>query len=347
LSAEEKRSRELNREINNEIRNDTKKQKRTAKLLLLGAGESGKSTFAKQMKILHLKGFTQTELLNYKPIIHANTLESMQTLVNGCIKFGYDVNPNNKEIAEKYVKIKPLETEFTTKELQEIKALWGDPSIQKTFSRSNELQLPDVATFLFDNIERISAPNYIPDQNDCLRCRARTTGIIETQFEVKNLEFRLVDVGGQRSERKKWLSQFQDVMALLFCVSLSEYDLTLWEDEKVNRMHESLELFEATTNSKWFTNTSKILFLNKSDIFQEKIARKDLKCCFPDYNGGCDFLNATHFIEQKFQEKNQTKTPIYTHITCATNTENISFVFNAVRDIILNQSLESSGFVAI
>jgi len=136
-------------------------------------------------------------------------------------------------------------------------------------------------------------------------------------------------------------------MAILFCVALSEYDQTLWEDCRVNRMHESLDLFESTTNSKWFPTTNKILFLNKSDIFQEKIARKDLKCCFPEYAGGCDFLNATHFIEQKFQEKNKTNTQIYTHITCATNTENISLVFNAVRDIVLTQSIMQSGFAAM
>jgi len=195
--------------------------------------------------------------------------------------------------------------------------LWKDEAIQKTFQRANEFQVPDSAAFLFENIERISASNFIPDQNDCLRCRARTTGIVETKFEASGFEFRLVDVGGQRSERKKWLACFQDVLAILFCVALSEYDLTLWEDSRVNRMHESLELFGSTVNSKWFPTTSKILFLNKSDIFSEKIAKRDLKSCFPEYNGGCDFLNATHFIEQKFSEKKQNKNnSVYSYYLC-------------------------------
>jgi len=60
-------------------------------------------------------------------------------------------------------------------------------------------------------------------------------------FKKKNLNiFRLVDVGGQRSERKKWLHCFQEVTAVIFCVAMSEYDLKLMEDENVNRMHESL-----------------------------------------------------------------------------------------------------------
>jgi len=249
--------------------------------------------------------------------------------------------------AEHFVGLNLKGAEFTPKQGEEVKKLWQDEAIQKTFLRANELQLPDVATFLFDNIERLSSASYIPDQNDCLRCRARTTGIIETKFTLSNLEFKLVDVGGQRSERKKWMSCFQDVMAILFCVALSDYDQTLFEDNKTNRMHESLELFAQTCNSKWFPTTSKILFLNKSDIFQDKIPKKDLKCCFPEYCGGCDFLNATQFIEQKFTETNKTKCPIYTHITCATNTENIQFVFNTVKDIVLNRSLLASGFEAI
>jgi hypothetical protein len=47
---------------------------------------------------------------------------------------------------------------------------------------------------------------------------------------------RVVDVGGQRNERRKWLHCFQDVKAIIFCVALSEYDLVLEEDNNVNRM---------------------------------------------------------------------------------------------------------------
>lgn len=73
--------------------------------------------------------------------------------------------------------------------------------------------------------------------------------------------------------------------AVIFCVALSEYDQTLREDDTQNRMKESLLLFDEICNSHWFRNTTFILFLNKTDLFKEKIQRVDLKVCFPNYTG--------------------------------------------------------------
>jgi GTPase SAR1 family protein len=95
----------------------------------------------------------------------------------------------------------------------------------------------------------------------------------------------LVDVGGQRSERRKWMHCFQDVTAVIFCVALSEYDLKLYEDETTNRMQEALKLFKDICSTKWFVDTDIILFLNKKDLFAKKIVKQPLSICFPDYTG--------------------------------------------------------------
>ena len=52
-----------------------------------------------------------------------------------------------------------------------------------------------------------------------------------------------------------------------------------------NRMHESMKLFDSICNNKWFTDTSIILFLNKKDLFEEKICRSSLNICYPEYSG--------------------------------------------------------------
>jgi len=162
---------------------------------------------------------------------------------------------------------------------------------------------------------------------------------------VDQLHFRLVDVGGQRSERKKWIHCFQDVTAVVFFVALSEYDQRLYEDETVSRIDESVKLFDEICNSKWFENTSIILFLNKSDIFHEKIKRSPLKNVFPEYEGGPDFDLATGFMIKHFEKlnRNPKRKDIYPHVTNATNTANIMFVFNAVKDILLKKILFMGG----
>ena len=100
-------------------------------------------------------------------------------------------------------------------------------------------------------------------------------------------------------------------------------------------MHESLKLFKEICNSKWFVETAMILFLNKMDLFREKIKTIDLKCAFDDYDGGCDYDKAVSFIQEKFLAQNENpRKLIYPNITEATDTKNIEVVFTAVQDIV-------------
>ena len=137
----------------------------------------------------------------------------------------------------------------------------------------------------FDSIDRIAQPDYTPNDQDVLRSRVKTTGITETTFIIGDLTYRMFDVGGQRSERKKWIHCFENVTTILFLVAISEYDQLLFEDETVNRMQEALTLFDSICNSRWFVKTSIILFLNKIDRFREKLPVSPMKHYFSDYEG--------------------------------------------------------------
>ena len=138
----------------------------------------------------------------------------------------------------------------------------------------------------FDDIDRISREDYVPNDQDVLRARVKTTGITETEFSVgNNLTYRMVDVGGQRSERKKWIHCFEGITAIIFMVAISEYDQALFEDEDVNRMGESLALFQSICDMDIFAKTSIILFMNKTDLFKKKIKYSPLKLYFPKYKG--------------------------------------------------------------
>lgn len=78
-----------------------------------------------------------------------------------------------------------------------------------------------------------------------LHSRLRTTGITETLFELGQLNFRMMDVGGQRSERKKWIHCFEGVQCLLFMVALSGYDQSLLEDQNAVSWHFQSPLYSS------------------------------------------------------------------------------------------------------
>jgi len=320
--------------IDNEIEIEKTRLEKQFKLLLLGAGESGKTTVSKQMKIIHLDGFTKNEKDDYKTLIVNNLIMNMQVLVAATRDLGIQVNPENEDAYKRFLGL-PENSVFTLQEpiTSDIKALWADSGVQKTYSQSSTFQLNDSAKFFFEEIDRLAAPTYLPSEQDILRCRGKTTGIIETDFKIDDYNFKVVDVGGQRSERKKWVHCFQDVTAVLFCVALSEYDLKMYEDSSTNRMEESLRVFKEISNNRWFMDTPMILLLNKRDLFEEKIKTSPITIAFPDYNGGNDFDSAVKYIEEQFRKQIQnTSKPFYTHLVCATDTTNIRSMFEQIKD---------------
>jgi len=319
--------------------------------LLLGAGESGKSTLFKQTIKLYGKGFDKASLESYTQIIYRNIFTAMHALVKQSEslpeELGCRPQTDVKDSIEYIKALKPpqlSEGKVDQTSAEHIKRLWADAGIRTTFANRSKFQVPDSAEYFFKEIDRIAKEDYSPSYEDILRCRSRTTGIVETDFQIKNDYFKIMDVGGQRSERKKWIHCFEDVTAVIFVAAINEYNQTLYEDNSTNRIFEALELFDKTCNSKWFGNANIILFLNKCDLFKEKIAKIDLNCCFTEYKGGCNYEAASEFIMQQFINKNkQPKVKIYAHITCATDTENVKFTFNSVKKIVINSSLTKSG----
>ncbi|KAJ0324734.1 hypothetical protein Brms1b_000960 [Colletotrichum noveboracense] len=158
---------------------------------------------------------------------------------------------------------------------------------------------------------RIVVPDYLPNEMDVLRARTKTTGIYETRFQMGQLSIHMFDVGGQRSERKKWIHCFENVTSIIFCVALSEYDQVLLEESSQNRMMESLLLFDSVVNSRWFMRTSIILFLNKVDIFKQKLGRSPLGNYFPDYSGGNDVNKAAKYLLWRFNQVNRAHLNLY------------------------------------
>ena len=349
-SSSEKQAVEISNRIDENIQKDRLDAKNEIKLLLLGAGESGKSTIVKQMKIIHDDGYSPGECKQYRPVVHSNTLQSMFAILQAMKKLEIDFNKESPTIlydVKMFFEVTQNSSECPiTYELGEImNRIWSDEGVQICYSRSREYQLNDSAGYFLNDLPRISDTGYVPTVQDVLKTRVRTTGIIQTQFYCKNMIFKMYDVGGQRSERKKWFHCFECVTSIIFCAALSGYDLVLEEDKEVNRMAESMKLFNSICNNKWFIHTSMILFLNKVDLFSEKIHKSPLTICFPEYDGPNEFKEAVAYIQERFEglNLNRVAKEVYTHLTCATDTKNIDYVFDVATDVIVKHNLKDCG----
>ena len=326
-------------EIDKEIQASARE--RIVKLLLLGTGESGKSTFVKQMKIIHGDGYSIDELKNFISIIHGNLLTSMVQVIKAMDKLNITLhNPSSQVYASKIINFPtPLEHGMVIPSDigEKMKMLWQDDGFQKCLKHAVEYHLSDSAPYYFERMDKILDPSYTPNEQDVLKSRVQTTGIIESTFKQGNITYKLFDVGGQRSERRKWLHCFDDVTAL------SGYDMTLIEDDTTNQMEESLNLFQAICTNKFFDKSSVVLFLNKNDLFTEKINNTNhhLRLYFPHYNGpDHDVSAAKEFIKSQFLMRNIKERIIYPHFTTATDTNNTKVVFKAVVDTIIQQSFK-------
>ncbi|KAL0491215.1 guanine nucleotide-binding protein G(i) subunit alpha [Acrasis kona] len=337
------------KEIDKMLVQDHNEYKKTIKLLLLGAGESGKSTIFKQMKIINTAPFDNNELANYKHIIFRNVLDSIRELISNMSKLDIKFGDATAEEHANFISAIP-EAQIVSNSVDSImagdvgryiKVVWNDAGIKECYKQRSNFQLIDSAEYYLNDVDRICNPSYLPTQQDVLRSRMKTVGIVEADFLIDRFKFKMVDVGGQRNERRKWIHAFDEVTAIIFVTSLSEYDQKLFENDQNWRMHESVMLFEEMCNSKFLKNTSMLLFFNKKDLFDQKIKYVNPSVCYPDeYKDGNNPDKALDFIQKKFLEKNRNPSrQIFHRVTQATDTENIKTVFNLAKAVILRVNL--------
>ncbi|XP_018319087.1 guanine nucleotide-binding protein subunit alpha homolog [Agrilus planipennis] len=348
FSPEELEQRYKSQEIDKMIEKDKQALKRQVKLLLLGAGESGKSTFLKQMRIIHGPKFEYELVKEYQQDIYQNIVRGMRVLVDARDKLDIPWEDySNSEIGKRLLECENptvLDAILFANYSPLVAKLWKDSGIKRAFDRRREFQLSDSVEYFFNNLDRISRYDFIPTNQDILHCRKATKGITEFVIPINKVPFLFVDVGGQRSQRQKWFQCFDSVTSILFLVSSSEFDQVLLEDRKTNRLEESKDIFDTIINHRVFKNVSIILFLNKYDLLLKKVANPetDIRWYFPQFSGNSHSIqDVQKFILAMFTGvKRDPKKALYHHYTTAVDTENIKVVFNSVKDTILTRNLE-------
>ncbi|XP_077286373.1 G protein alpha subunit f [Arctopsyche grandis] len=375
VSSEDK---ENSKQIDKQIKKWYKKYDQAIKVLLLGAGEAGKTTILKQMKILHINGFSEEEKLERAGQIKKNIHEAAGELSRQLSILG--LQPGEKASNAALYFINGGAPNFDQEYFNIVNDLWMDSAVKECLRRSNEYQLIDSAEYFLNKLDVVRKPNYKPDEQDILNCRQRTTGIQKIEFKAKGKassrsegeSFWMYDVGGQRGERKKWLQVFEGIHAVWFIVAASDFDQTLREDNAQNRLRESISLFGDVWNSRFLIKAGLIVFLNKQDILERKVREgRQIAKYFPEYNNyrsknpssNDEYTKVKEFIKnllvqvtqkhaasqrastsrQDLKLENSRARQCYYHFTVATNTDNIKTIFDDIHNLILRNNVIDMG----
>jgi len=286
------------REIERNMGDQQLQEKQHKKLLLLGSGSSGKSTLFKQIKRIHGIAVQDKEVGEARHVIRINIIQGVLHLVAQATKLSEEnvehfgdckVNMQEEQVAsatQLLLQGHSGQDSDSSNELvpvgNAIHFLWNLPGVQNIFKRREKLfSFPDNMDYFFNKCNEIMKTTYVPNDEDILKIRIRTTGVINYQYNVDPFTtVTIIDVGGQRNERKKWIHSFDAVTAIIYVAALNHYATVLFEDEQKNAMHEAIELFYEIRNSKYFKKTDIILFLNKKDLFEECFKKISLSFCF-------------------------------------------------------------------
>jgi GTPase SAR1 family protein len=330
--------------------------KNTINLLNLGVGGCGKTTFVKQMKIMHDVSWDEVEIANYKKIIKTNFINGTQDLISIAEKTGKVLSPENLEVAKSLTTLKARNEEKITSELgNQLLQIWNDPVIQQIASHKENLVYIHLPYF-FDNIERILAEDYTPSTEDILRCRQRTAGANSTPIWVDKNWFTFWDIGGQRPERSKWESVLNEnnFAAILYFVASDEFDCADKDEEyEYTKFEMSKMIFrEMLTSNLIAKDAPVILFMNRSDLFEDRWKTTEgpesFRATFPDFQGESS-QDALNFLIQYFleilREDYPKNNPIISHTTCALDTRTMLVVWRSVRQYVMKEALKELGLL--
>jgi len=381
--------RKIERKISQEIEKSLEEEHSHAKsiqVLILGLENSGKKTLMKQIRLLYGSGLDPEEIKNYVSIVRRNVVESIQVLVHNLEHSYSDLSA--------VVSSPPLLKQISSLDISDLKAdllqdqkafetaaktisiLWQDTLFQRTLLQ-NPGKFPSLASsqYFLNQLNHIIPASYVPSDNDILRCREPTLGLLEATVQIQESSFRFLCMRGSKGQRRKWLPSFgageESIAAVMFVASLDEYDQThpnpnrdslkeeilsafpdwspsvihtvvdFLEEENVSKLRDSIDFFEEICGNKFYEHVGLVLLLNRRNIFNEKLKTVPLNRHFHDYRDGDSPDSAARYIEHLFKEKNKYSTrKIYSFSTDAIDKGNVAQIMKEVLQLFTSNSIK-------
>lgn len=277
----------------------TSSEKQELKTLILGSSESGKTTLLKDMRLFTDAGFDREERADFAETNRTNIVQSVRVILEEMERMEIPLqHKENEQHAETiFMQAPEYEEGYSADVADALMELWADAGVQEAFKRRHEYQLTDNVAYFANHIQRVCAAGYIPSQEDILRSRVRTTGITETSIHLSGKTLRVFDVGGMRSERKKWIHAFENVDSVVFTVDASAYCKTVREDETANRMQEQLTVWDSIANCRWFTESNFVLVFTKVDTLPETIELSPIATYLPGFQQSIEDCSMAQLID--------------------------------------------------
>ena len=147
------------------------------KLIISGTGESGKTTFTRQLKLKYQGGFSDQERTSFVHTIRANLIEAMQHLLIWTEKNGQPIDSDHNIDSESISTLDAFNVDFDYDISEHLSNLWEDESIQIAFQHRAETVVPDHVDYFFGKLNEISDPDYVPTDEDIIKARIRTIGV--------------------------------------------------------------------------------------------------------------------------------------------------------------------------
>ncbi|KAH9251378.1 hypothetical protein BASA81_010789 [Batrachochytrium salamandrivorans] len=284
-------------------------------LMLVGSGDSGKSTLLKQLAHINTPKFQSPDYRQtFTTTMYRNLYDGVFAIVEAHPEA---VSASDLDLLKQTSasNLLPRRSAVIMGDLikQHPSVLTNTPNLQDCFHyfiqnlcTAVEQKMKEGGEGEFDATV-VGGEGFIPSVEDCVRCRVRTSGIIKQDFYISGTRFSLMDVGGQRAERRKWIHKFEDVSAIIFVCAASEYDLGMFEDPSKNRLEDSLELFGQVVTSEFLKHKPVLLYLNKKDLLVGKLKEVGLNVSgrFPGAPQGppTELSAAVRWLTTEFEKK--------------------------------------------
>jgi len=263
-------------------------------ILLLGVGSVGKSTVAKQMRVIH-RPYTKLERNKFGMILKQNLLEAVQLFLKA---HHLEDMLGGPQVLQKY--------EMSANVSREMIRMWKDSKIQALWAASKKShQFSSTCEYALSNFERIMAADFVPTDDDIIHAQIKTTGVSEYLFEAEypsRVQFNFIDTGGEPNQRRKWTNFMEQSVAVVYVAALDVYDEMDVVDFTSNAMQDSMETFWEVSNIPELKDKLFVLYLNKRDKFEQKLSRSPLEAAFPAYKGGRNVNKAIEFIGSEFRK---------------------------------------------